>query len=220
MALDWDAREAFRYLGLRGAEPDAATARAVREAAEALEAAVEPRQVSRRFLLRRSGDRLDIEGLAIESRALARNLEGCDEVFLMAATLGMGPDTLIARAQAAGAMHRAVALQAVAAAMIEAWCDQVNAGLRRQAASRGKALRPRFSPGYGDFPLEAQAGIFRLLGAQRNIGVTLTDSLLMLPTKSVTAVIGISDDARDCPSGCDTCDKADCAFRDDRKDHP
>lgn len=220
MALDWDRREAFRYLGLRGSAPDAATARAVDEAAEALEAAIEPRQVSRRFPLKRDGAAMDIEGLRIASRALAHNLEGCDEVYLMAATLGMGPDTLIARAQAAGSMHRAVALQAVAAAMIEAWCDAVNAGLRRQAEARGKALRPRFSPGYGDFELSAQEGLFRLLGVQRNIGVTLTDSLLMLPTKSVTAVIGIADAAAACPTGCEACDKANCAFRDERRNDP
>ena len=219
MALEWDRREAFRYLGLRGAEPDAATARAVEAAAGALEAASEPRQVSRRFLLRWDGGAMDIEGLRIESRALAGNLAGCREVFLMAATLGMGPDTLIARAQAAGSMHRAVALQAVAAAMIEAWCDEVNAGLRRQAEARGKALRPRFSPGYGDFSLAAQEGIFRLLGAQRNIGITLTDSLLMLPTKSVTAVIGIADAPTDCPAGCAACDRTDCAFRDERREN-
>lgn len=225
MRLEVDRREAYRYLGLKGAEPDAATARAVEEALDALDAAAEPRQISRRFPLRRDGDALEIEGLRIASRALARNLDGCAEVFVMAATLGMGPDRLIARAQAAGAMHRAVALQAAAAAMIEAWCDAVNGELREQARQRGMFLRPRFSPGYGDFALECQPGLFRLLGVQRNIGVTLTDTLLMIPTKSVTAVIGIAPRNDACPEdeaspldeasprGCTACDRADCAYR-------
>lgn len=221
MRLEIDRREAYRYLGLRGAAPDAATERAVDEAARMLDEVVEPRQVSRRFLLKRLDDgALDIEGLRIESRALSKNLMGCDEVYLMAATLGMGPDRLIARAQAAGAMSRAVALQAVAAAMIEVWCDEVNAELARQARARGRFLRPRFSPGYGDFSLETQPAIFRLLGAQKNAGITLTDSLLMLPTKSVTAVIGISDEAVSCPTGCVACDRANCAYRDPGKDNP
>lgn len=221
MRLEADRREICRYLGLRGAEPDAATARAVDEAVEALEAAIEPKVVSRRFRLKRlGGHALDIEGLRVESAALSRNLEGCDEAFLMAATLGLGPDRLIARAQAAGAMHRAVALQAASAALIEAWCDRVNEELRREVAEEGKVLRPRFSPGYGDFSLDAQPGIFRLLGVQKHIGVTLTDSLLMLPTKSVTAVVGIADAKTDCLSGCAACDKADCAFRDERRDTP
>ncbi len=215
-----DRREACRYLGLRGAEPDAATARAVEEALALLNGAVEPKQVSRRFPLKWLDDStLDIEGLRVESRTLARNLSGCNEVFLMAATLGLGPDRLIARAQAEGAMSRAMALQAASAAMIEAWCDRVNAELKQQAAACGQFCRPRFSPGYGDFSLESQAGIFRLLGVQKNIGVALTDSLMMLPTKSVTAVIGIADaSAALCPAGCAACGKADCTFRDERKD--
>ena len=173
------------------------------------------------FPLKRNGDGgLDIEGLRVQSAALSRNLSGCDEVYLMAATLGLGPDRLIARAQASGAMHLAVALQAASAAMIEAWCDEVNDGLRREAAGRGKVLRPRFSPGYGDFSLDAQTGLFRLLGVQKTIGVTLTDSLLMLPTKSVTAVIGIGDEAVPCPTKCAACDRTDCAFRDERRDTP
>lgn len=217
--LEVDRREAYRYLGLRGAAPDAATARAVEEAIALLNGAVEPKQMSRRFPLTwLGGDSMDIEGLRMDSRALAKNLAGCREVFLMAATLGLGPDRLIARAQAEGAMSRAVALQAAASAMIEAWCDAVNADLRARAEAEGLFLRPRFSPGYGDFSLNCQPGVFRLLGVQKRIGVTLTDSLLMLPTKSVTAVIGISDAALPCPAGCAACDRRDCAFRDERKD--
>ena len=102
------------------------------------------------------------------------------------------------------------------------WPDEVrqlsHPELQGQALECGKRCRPRFSPGYGDFPLECQPGLFRLLGVQRNIGVTLTDSLLMLPTKSVTAVIGLCDGETPCPTGCAACDRADCAFRDTRKD--
>ena len=64
-------------------------------------------------------------------------------------------------------------------------------------------LRPRFSPGYGDLKLEHQKDWFRLLDISRQIGIELTDSLLMVPTKSVTAIIGIGGDVR--PSGCTGC---------------
>ena len=219
MRLEVDRREVYRYLGLKGAAPDEATRRAVEAAVAELEAAVEPKQVSRRFALKWTGNSVvEIEGLRVESRALAGNLAGCDEAFLFAATLGIGPDRLIARAQAAGAMSRAVALQAAAAAMIEAWCDRVNGALLDEVRAQGKALRPRFSPGYGDFSLECQPGLFRLLGVQKRIGVALTDSLLMIPTKSVTAVVGIADAARGSTAGCAACDRADCAFRDERRD--
>ena len=221
MALDVDVREAYRYLGLRGRAPDAATERAVDDALRALQDEIDPKHVARRFALARPEDGvLEIEGLRIESRALCRHLDGCGEVFLMAATLGIGPDRLIARAQAAGAMARAMALQAAAAAMIEALCDAVNADLAAEALQRGQYLRPRFSPGYGDFPLTCQPGLFRLLDVQRRIGVTLTDSCMMIPTKSVTAVVGLCDRAATHSDRCAACERRDCAFRDGRKDEP
>lgn len=221
MALDVDAREAYRYLGLRGRAPDAATERAVDEALRALQDEIDPKHVARRFALARPEDGvLEIEGLRIESRALCVHLDGCGEAYLMAATLGIGPDRLIARAQAAGAMARAMALQAAAAAMIEALCDTVNAHLAAQALQRGQYLRPRFSPGYGDFPLTCQPGLFRLLDVQRRIGVTLTDSCMMIPTKSVTAVVGLCERVATHPDKCAACERRDCAFRDDRKDKP
>ena len=107
-------------------------------------------------------------------------------------------------------MSRAMALQAAAAAMIEAWCDAVNARLAEEVRGEGLRLRARFSPGYGDFPLAAQPGLFRLLGVQKRIGITLTDSLLMIPTKSVTAVIGISGTAQAGPAGCAACGRDRC----------
>ncbi len=60
-----------------------------------------------------------------------------------------------------------------------------------RAAAEGRALRPRFSPGYGDLAIDAQKDIFALLDCERQIGLTLGDSLLMSPGKSVTAFAGI-----------------------------
>jgi hypothetical protein len=113
-------------------------------------------------------------------------------------------------------------LQAAAAALIEEVCDELNEQLRLDAAREGKSLRPRFSPGYGDFRLEHQPELFRILEIQKRIGVTLTGHLLMMPSKSVTAVIGISDTLPDAQcggqgagltSGCGACDRTDCSFR-------
>lgn len=214
MTPDVDRREVARYLGYRGAEPDAAMAAGIEDALKALAAAAEPRHIARRFPLRWRGETtIAIEGLVIESRALAKNLKGCEEAFLMAATLGIAPDRLIARAQAAGEMGRAMLLQAASAAMIEAFCDQINDGLRGEVAREGLSLRPRFSPGYGDFSLESQAGLFQLLGVQKHVGIALTDALLMIPTKSVTAVIGIAKDGCKALAGCQACGKKDCKFR-------
>lgn len=210
-----DRKEIFRYLGYRGREPETGVAEAADSCAAALQTVVEPRHVRRVFPLEWvSADRFRIEGMDVVSRNLSRNLRGCSEVCLMAATLGLGPDRLVQRAEALGKMSRAVILQAAAAAMIEAYCDDVNEEIRREAAPKGLFLRPRFSPGYGDFSLEHQTELFRILEVQKKIGVTLTGSLLMMPSKSVTAVIGLSKENTHCMvQGCEACGKQDCSFR-------
>ena len=210
-----DRKEIFRYLGYRGREPETGVAEAADSCAAALQTVVEPRHVRRVFPLEWvSADRFRIEGMDVVSRNLSRNLRGCSEVCLMAATLGLGPDRLVQRAEALGKMSRAVILQAAAAAMIEAYCDDVNEEIRREAAPKGLFLRPRFSPGYGDFSLEHQTELFRILEVQKKIGVTLTGSLLMMPSKSVTAVIGLSKENTHCMvQGCEVCGKHDCSFR-------
>ena len=109
----------------------------------------------------------------------------------MGATLGLSPDRMTARAQAAGKVSRAVMIQAAAAALIEEVCDELNEQLRLETAREGKTLRPRFSPGYGDFSLEHQNDFFRLLGLEKNLGMSLNSALLMSPSKSITAVIGV-----------------------------
>lgn len=86
--------------------------------------------------------------------------------------------------------------------------------MRRQAQAAGGDTRPRFSPGYGDLPLALQRDIFHALDCARKIGLTLNDSLMMSPAKSVTAIIGITDRAgENTGKDCTGCDKQDCVFR-------
>ena len=216
-------QEMYRYMGCGGAAPAPEVASEAEQCLSELRASVEPKTVWRRFPLEFPGEgTVRIEGMEIRSSALFRNLAGCREVFLMGATLGLSPDRMTARAQAAGKVSRAVMIQAAAAALIEEVCDELNEQLRLEAARENKTLRPRFSPGYGDFSLEHQRGLFRILELQKRIGVTLTEHLLMMPSKSVTAVIGISDVPPDTlygkrgdeqESGCDACGRVDCSFR-------
>ena len=88
-------------------------------------------------------------------------------------------------------MAKASFLNAIGAAAVVNVCDQLNEELCRIAAEEGKSLRPRYSAGYGDFSLENQRGIFDLLSPAKHIGLTLKDNLIMVPEKSVTAVIGL-----------------------------
>jgi cobalamin-dependent methionine synthase I len=73
---------------------------------------------------------------------------------------------------------------------IEELVDLVNDEIKKIAEKQGLKTRPRYSPGFGDVPLEIQKDFFRLLPCTR-IGLTLMDTLIMAPEKSVTAFCGL-----------------------------
>lgn len=145
----------------------------------------------------------------IASRDLRKNLSGCRRAAAFAATVGLGMDRLIAKYSRI-APSKAVIMQAIGAERIESLCDAFEQSLR----AKGHFLRPRFSPGYGDLPLSAQKAIFAALNCTHHIGLSLNESLLMSPTKSVTALIGLcGSEARNGAAGCAGCGLAQCQFR-------
>ena len=99
-------------------------------------------------------------------------------------------DRLIAR-YGITAPAKAVLLQALGSERIEAFCDELCRDISKLEGKVGNTIRPRYSPGYGDLPLEIQREVFSALDCTKNIGISLSDSLFMTPTKSVTAIIGI-----------------------------
>ena len=163
----------------------------------------------------------DFGSFAVCSEQLAKNLEGCKRVLLLAATAGVGIDRLIEK-YGRIAPSKALMLQAIGAELVETICDRFG---KEYEAEHNCILRPRFSPGYGDLPLETQKAIFAVLEPARRIGLTLNDSLLMSPSKSVTAFAGITDcdvteasyassesEADEMQRKCRDCGKQDCAF--------
>ena len=148
------------------------------------------------------------------SRNLAKNLADCGRILVFAATLGTGADYLIGKYNRLQ-MSKAVVMQAAAAAMIEEYCDQVCAGLKADYEADGWYLRPRFSPGYGDLPLALQPEILQLLDAQKRLGLTVTPEHILIPRKSVTAIIGLADHPlKKGARGCATCRmRENCMFR-------
>ncbi len=150
--------------------------------------------------------------VSTDSAALAKNLAGCDRAILFAATVGIGIDRLIARASATSPT-RALIFQAIGAERIESLCDTFNREIVEEYASRGLFTRPRFSPGYGDFPITYQREIFALLDCPRRIGLTLNESMLMSPSKSVTAIIGVDGVGGVKTIKCGDCEGQDCGFR-------
>lgn len=128
----------------------------------------------------------------IESKNLAKNLSDCGRSIVFAATIGIGIDRLISKYSRLSP-SKALCLQAIGAERVEALCDDFCKKIKKEYKMNGENLKPRFSPGYGDLPLETQKMIFSLLDCPKRIGVSLGESLLMSPSKSVTAFVGITE---------------------------
>ncbi|SEA12971.1 Vitamin B12 dependent methionine synthase, activation domain [Lachnospiraceae bacterium NK3A20] len=210
-------KEIYRYLGYRGIEPDESVRRRTEDCVQKLCAACTPRSIWKVLPLSSPSENVLITGdMEIHSANLYRNMQGCEKAALLAVTIGQGVDLLIRRAELVS-MTDAAIYQAAGAAYVEAVCDDVNRQIIEKAVKEGLYCRPRFSPGYGDFSLEHQKDFFRILEITKTIGVNLSDSLLMAPSKSVTAMIGMSRTAKPCViEGCESCgSRDDCSFRRD-----
>lgn len=186
-----DLSEPLRYLGVRG-EPDPALYAELSAAADKLTRLVTPRYVWRVFPLSLQEEKLALEGsgLSLTGTLAKRMLADCSQAVLLVCTLGAGFESLL-RAEQARSMARAAMLDACGSAWVEAGCDAAEAEI--SARFPGLHRTDRFSPGYGDLPLAVQRDVCTLLDASRRLGVQVTDRFLMNPSKSVTAVIGLSE---------------------------
>ncbi len=148
---------------------------------------------------------------SFNSADLCKNLASCDRAVVFAATVGLGIDRLIS-AYGRLSPTKSLTFQAIGAERIESLCDDFCSFLSTEFSCYG-VPRPRFSPGYGDLSVEYQRDIFRVLDCYRKIGLSLNDSMLMSPSKSVTAIVGISSQTPKQYEKCSLCNKTDCAFR-------
>lgn len=212
--MDTKTREAIRYLGYGRKQADEKTLALIKEAFSELDKVSEKRLVYSAFPVdMEEQGRIRIGNMKIQSRNLEKNLSGCGQVILLGATLGIQVDLQMKRYSLTD-MAKTVVLQACAAALLEEYLDGWQQKKAEQLEKQGLYLRPRFSPGYGDFSILHQRDILAMLEAPKKIGLTMTDSSMLTPTKSVTALIGLSRENADCPvSGCESCKKTDCAYR-------
>ena len=121
---------------------------------------------------------------------IKKNLRDSGSVIFFAATVGFEIDRLISRYEVLSPAT-AVLIDAIGSERVEALCDEFCSEMKEKKRAEGFSLRPRFSAGYGDLPIEFQKTFFDLLDPPSRIGVTLNDSYLMTPRKSVTAIIGV-----------------------------
>lgn len=206
--------EAFRYMGIKGDIPENIRA-AAHECEGLLGAAAVPKyHWTYADISENTGDRVTLSGhrLTLSGKDICSHLSGCFGAALMCVTLGEGVDRLLRTLQAQD-MAKALAADALASAAVETVCDEAEEVIRERFP--GEYFTWRFSPGYGDLPLECQGDFLAAVDAMRRVGVCLSPGGLLTPTKSVTAVVGIShDEISRKRRGCVSCTMKDrCAFR-------
>lgn len=207
-----DAKETRRYAGLAKAEFDET---AISEACEECALLAEPRVSWELFDYDcENGTAAAAPPFLIEGNIIRKHLSGAERVVFLAATIGEAVEEAVTRHFDEGRYAHSVLLDAAATAAVEQVCDALEAMLRPQFAKEGFAMRWRFSPGYGDWDIHAQPELLRLTQAE-SIGVSLTESLMLRPRKSVTAVIGLArgEGGKDAPKGCAACPRLDCPAR-------
>ena len=135
---------------------------------------------------------IDLGFAKVRSASLTKRLDGCEKIVIFCATIGSDFDRLIAKYNILSPAT-AVMLQALGSERVEALCDVLCERISNDATKKGYSCKARFSPGYGDLPLDLQCEIFDALDCTRKIGVTLNEALFMKPTKSVTAIVGLKN---------------------------
>lgn len=197
-------REALHFLGWRGTPLEPELVAQLKEACHRAIGQIQPRVTVRKFSIEQDGGFASCAFIP-KGKDVRAMLAPCREGILLAATLGAQSERLLLREQARGSAE-AVMMDAVLSAAIEAVCDQAESELREEAQRRGMYLTDRFSPGYGDMPLEQTREICEILDASKSIGLTVSHSGIMIPRKSVTAVMGVSPTpVLRRPSGCEGC---------------
>lgn len=193
-----DRAEVLRYLGHTGqdlgAELDARLDDAI---ARCLELA-RPRAVTAIFDVGEKGTlpggtpviHLSGSALKLVGNSMREYMGGASKAGVMAVTIGMGVERELRRLSLTNGLDHAL-FDAAATTLVEQAADAAESTIAARARELGLFATTRFSPGYGDMPLETQPTLLDTLDAHRRLGITLSPSLLMTPTKSVTAVVGL-----------------------------
>ena len=209
-----DIHEAYRYMGCLGAI-DKSIEKELNSAAQLIEEHARPLfiqkicDIDRSNVLSLTGTSLKFEGKAIDAL-----LHDCEICAIFCATIGNDIEALIRKWQLKDLAFAAM-LDACASSAVESLCDAVEKDMANEFGAQGLYLTDRFSPGYGDLPLSIQPDFCVVLDTSRKIGVSVSESGIMIPRKSVTAIVGISKNPqKHFNSGCSNCGLTNtCKFR-------
>ncbi|MCR4934785.1 MAG: hypothetical protein K6A29_11355 [Lachnospiraceae bacterium] len=189
---DSDRKEVLRYLGYRGSEITEVVEEKLKAAFNLCNKIVNVRQVWKLYSIRESKEGITLEGADCElfGESLKKLLKGLNEAILFCVTIGIDFDREVEK-QMIKDPTLGVCLNACGIAAIEKACDNLQLEVEKEL---GKKTTTRFSPGYGDLPLDSQKDFIRLLNTEKIAGVRLNENNLMNPLKSVTAIAGLTEE--------------------------
>ncbi|MDR2729873.1 MAG: hypothetical protein LBB81_03125 [Treponema sp.] len=204
--------EVLRYLGYNNTQADDRVSRHITQISAELAANINEKNTYDIFNCQISNNTVMINNIKIISKNMARCLKNCSHIALLAATLGTEADIILRRYKTLD-MEKALIAHAVCTVMIEQYCDTVVDIIMSNPELSGLLPTLRFSPGYGDFDIMYQKDIIRILDCENSIGLTLTKGYMLVPSKSVTALTGFSNEKYENINKCEQCANMQCGFR-------
>ncbi|MGL4345122.1 MAG: vitamin B12 dependent-methionine synthase activation domain-containing protein [Cellulosilyticaceae bacterium] len=213
--MKWIVEEVLRYIGVpKGKIKDDVLEQEILTVYQSLQGQIKPRSVWKKFKISCSVDEVVFEGtnLRVKSEQLTNLLKNCEYCYVLAASLGITIDQEIARLQKCD-MNKALIANACGIVLIEKVCDELETSWVQEMEDK-QYLTMRYSPGYGDVSVEIQEQLLGILNAQKAIGLTTTKSQMLIPSKSITAFVGISNTKENRQRSCRTCHlQAQCIYR-------
>ena len=192
--LDIKKTEILRYLGYGKNLDDKNIDKEILEAVGELQKTAALNYIYRIFDFKVVDGTIDVTDttLRIKSKDLLKHLRDSEKLAIMATTLGFQVEKHIKYLNKVD-LSKGVIYEACAAALIEELCDYVENEIEAEATSDDFSITKRYSPGYGDLELDIQPKIVKAVEAQKKIGINVTENFIMVPRKSVTALIGLKN---------------------------
>lgn len=215
MKLNIDESEVLRYLGYKDQHIDDNLKEKIYECKNIISESATPRYVYKQmdFHISSEGVKINDTYIHFPGKDILNHLSNSKKCFIMAATLGLEIEKII-KLYNKKDLTKALILDACATTAIEELCDEVESNIRELVSKNNKYINFRYSPGYGDLPVDTNKHILNLLDAQKTIGLTVTDYNILIPKKSVTAIIGVLEESEERKRSCKDClNYGSCKFK-------
>lgn len=208
--------EVLRYLGYKKQKMDDSFLKLIDETIKEAEDIIELKYLANKYKIELKDAGVLIEGtnLLLTGNDIKEHLKNSQEVILIAVTLGRNIEKKISYYERIN-LTKAVILDSCATAAVEELCDKIEVLIKEEMISKMQGITFRYSPGYGDLPLDIQGSFIKSINAEKLIGLTVSNHNLLMPRKSVTAIVGIIDKKYEQhKKGCEVCKNYEnCSYR-------